>query len=103
MPSMMNVWRQRGAGAAQSDPGKPCFGERDQKEVIHFCTVFMGVDNGVDNGSPPRLPHGHDLFEEFATYETRWYFPENKKNRDYRFVIAPRDGVKLLNSKAMKQ
>ena len=60
---MMNVWRQRGAGAAQSDPGKPCFGERDQKEVIHFCTVFMGVDNGVDNGSPPRLPHGHGLFE----------------------------------------
>ena len=55
---MMNVWRQRGAGAAQSDPGKPCFGERDQKEVIHFCTVFMGVDNGVDNGSPPRLLHG---------------------------------------------
>ena len=68
---MMNVWRQRGAGAAQSDPGKPCFGERDQKEVIHFCTVFMGwtmgwtmvvhpgylmgmvflrVDNWVDNG-----------------------------------------------------
>ena len=27
--------------------------------VNHFSTVFMGVDNGVDNGSPPRLLHGN--------------------------------------------
>jgi len=26
-----------------------------KKGLNHFCTVFMGVDNGVDNGSPPRL------------------------------------------------
>ena len=29
----------------------------------NFSTVFKGVDNGVDNGSPPKLPHGHGVFE----------------------------------------
>ena len=48
---------------AHKDGGKPCFGEWKRKGVSHFTTVFMGVDNGVDNGSPPRLPHGHGVFE----------------------------------------
>ena len=34
-----------------------------KKGLNHFCTVFMGVDNGVDNGSPPRLLDGHRVFE----------------------------------------
>ena len=54
----MNVGRHWGAGAAQNNKGIPFFGEWDRKRVIHFSTVFMGVDNGVDNGSPPRLLHG---------------------------------------------
>ena len=35
----------------------------DGKGVNRISTVFMGVDNGVDNGSPPRLLHGHRVSE----------------------------------------
>ena len=38
-------------------------GQGDRNRVNDIGTVFMRVDNGVDNGSPPRLLHGHRVSE----------------------------------------
>ena len=50
------------AGEFRTREGNELLGRGERKGVNHLSTVFMGVDNGVDNGSPPRLLHGHRVF-----------------------------------------
>ena len=58
------MWKQGGGGGAQNESGERGFGAgRGRTGINHLSTVFMGVDNGVDNGSPPRLLDGHRVFE----------------------------------------
>ena len=52
-------WR----GSSERERGTRFWGGEGPTRDQSFNTVFMGVDNGVDNGSPPRLLDGHRVFE----------------------------------------